>query len=359
MTTIIVTQENNELDEYDFDVEVKTITIGRRSTNDVCIPHLSVSGNHARISISDSGSLVEDLNSTNGTYINGRLISRQLLNDGDDIVIGKARVTFLQPERKNTDARPSADLADMADDEHPASEAAGSEDEAPLTLAEKAALHRRQTAADNGRSLKAANKHSGEADSHPSLADESVVEFDDSLDTDTPVRAKKVATAKVAAAAAAVPAASMAASSVASTKMSSSVVSAPDNYQADYEQDESIADGEILTGAYQSDQNDQSLEHDLDNETRISSGAVIEIKNGAKSGQVLPIDKPVTTLGRPGIQIAAIMKKPEGYFLMHIESENNVDRPKLNDDSIGDEPVLLNSGDSLNVAGIDVQFMLS
>ena len=99
-----------------------------------------------------------------------------------------------------------------------------------------------------------------------------------------------------------------------------------------------------------------SLDSAHDNE---NSGAIIEIKNGAKSGQVLPIDKPVTTLGRPGIQIAAIMKKPEGYFLMHIESEDQTDRPRLNDSMIGDDPVLLSSGDSLNVAGIDVQFMLS
>ena len=90
-----------------------------------------------------------------------------------------------------------------------------------------------------------------------------------------------------------------------------------------------------------------------------SSSAVIEIKTGAKSGQVLPIDKPVTTLGRPGIQIAAIMKKPDVYFLMHIESDENVGPPQLNNSSIGDEPVLLQSGDALNVAGIDVQFMLS
>ena len=53
------------------------------------------------------------------------------------------------------------------------------------------------------------------------------------------------------------------------------------------------------------------------------------------------------------------MRKPDGYFLMHIESDSNVDRPTLNHDSIGDEPVLLHSGDELNVAGIDVEFMLS
>ncbi len=99
--------------------------------------------------------------------------------------------------------------------------------------------------------------------------------------------------------------------------------------------------------------------HELDNAPSTSKGAVIEIKNGAKSGQILPIDKPVTTLGRPGIQIAAIMRKPDGYFLMHIESDDSVDRPTLNQDAIGDEPVLLHSGDELNVAGIDVEFMLS
>ncbi len=98
---------------------------------------------------------------------------------------------------------------------------------------------------------------------------------------------------------------------------------------------------------------------ELDSTPVNSKGAVIEIKNGAKSGQILPIDKPVTTLGRPGIQIAAIMRKPDGYFLMHIESDESVERPTLNRDAIGDEPVLLHSGDELNVAGIDVEFMLS
>ena len=61
MTTIIVTHENNEMEEFDFDVEIKTITIGRRSTNDVCVPHLSVSGNHCRVLVSETGTLIEDL----------------------------------------------------------------------------------------------------------------------------------------------------------------------------------------------------------------------------------------------------------------------------------------------------------
>jgi len=112
-------------------------------------------------------------------------------------------------------------------------------------------------------------------------------------------------------------------------------------------------------GPSSNDDDDAPPMHELDSPSSTSNGAVIEIKNGAKSGQILPIDKPVTTLGRPGIQIAAIMRKPDGYFLMHIESDDSVDRPTLNRDAIGDEPVLLHSGDELNVAGIDVEFMLS
>jgi len=104
---------------------------------------------------------------------------------------------------------------------------------------------------------------------------------------------------------------------------------------------------------------DHAISENTESALARPAGAVIEIQNGAKSGQVLPIDKPVTTLGRPGIQIAAIMRKPDGYFLMHIESDDSVDMPTLNRDTIGDDPVMLHSGDRLNVAGIDVEFMLS
>jgi len=104
---------------------------------------------------------------------------------------------------------------------------------------------------------------------------------------------------------------------------------------------------------------DSYADHSAANPVAKPSGAVIEIQNGAKSGQVLPIDKPVTTLGRPGIQIAAIMRKPDGYFLMHIESDDSVEMPTLNRDAIGDDPVMLQSGDRLNVAGIDVEFSLA
>ncbi len=320
MTTIIVTHENNELDEYDFDVEMKTITVGRRSTNDVCVPHLSVSGNHCQILLTDNGPYIEDLKSTNGTYINGRLVSKQLLNDGDDVVIGKARLTFLQPDGAAA-SRASGHATEVSDSDNdavvadntarnetrPAQTATGAKD---AIKSEFAGDYYEPDDAEIAAMIDSPASVDGDSD------------FDAVVVDSTSSKQSQAGVGGVAASATAV-AATAAAGGIAAT-------AGPSDYE---------------------------LEKSADPQS--GTGAIIEIKNGAKSGQVLPIDKPVTTLGRPGIQIAAIMKKPEGYFLMHIESEDRTDRPRLNDDMIGDDPVLLSSGDSLNVAGIDVQFMLS
>lgn len=346
MTTIIVTHENNEMDEYDFDVEIKTITVGRRSTNDVCVPHLSVSGNHCKITVSDTGSKIEDLNSTNGTYINGRLISRQVLNDGDDIVIGKARLTFLQPDVAISSAE--GNDVNRIDQDSIIEHADHAHDEQPLTLAQKAALHRKQSASDTPDSESEFAGDYYEPDESEIAA--MIEPAGDLASTPTSQQSDTVASTAVADEIADQENSKSSERSDLSG-MSAAAVSAGAAGAAG-------ETGSITSGVSQGDS--ESVTHSLDSEPeRDASGAVIEIKNGAKSGQVLPIDKPVTTLGRPGIQIAAIMKKPQGYFLMHIESEDHSDRPKLNDSMIGDDPVMLNSGDSLNVAGIDVQFMLS
>ena len=170
-----------------------------------------------RLKVAMDDAFLEDLGSTNGTYVNGRLVKKQALSDGDEIIIGKYKLVFYSAE---------------------------------------------------------ASKQASEA---------SLLESN----TDIPSEA-----------------------------------------------------GEAEVGENQ-------------------NSAIIEVKNGAKAGQILPIQKPVTTLGRPGIQIAAIMKKPEGYFFMHIESEDDNNRPRHNQSEIGEEPVMLKSGDNLTVAGINVEFMLS
>lgn len=216
MPRIVLSLDENLIKEFDLDTN--EITIGRRSSNSIQIQNLAVSGRHARIMVAMDDAFLEDLGSTNGTYVNGRLIKKQPLKDGDEIIIGKYRLVY-HNENSGTDAASSARA--------------------------KAALRRSQASSSE----------------------------------------------------------------------------------------------EPNPGKYNS--------------------AIIEVKNGAKAGQILPLQKPVTTLGRPGIQIAAIMKKPEGYFFMHIESEEDTVPPRHNQSKVGDEPVLLQSGDSLTVAGISVEFMLS
>lgn len=71
-------------------------TLGRRPYNDLVIENLAVSGEHALLLKVGEDVYIEDLNSTNGTFVNGLPIKRQLLRDGDSIDIGKHKVRFEQ-----------------------------------------------------------------------------------------------------------------------------------------------------------------------------------------------------------------------------------------------------------------------
>lgn len=70
-------------------------TLGRRPYNDVVIDNLAVSGEHAVILMSGAEVTLEDLNSTNGTYVNGKAIKKQVLQHGDSIEVGKYKIKFV------------------------------------------------------------------------------------------------------------------------------------------------------------------------------------------------------------------------------------------------------------------------
>ena len=70
-------------------------TLGRRPYNDIVIDNLAVSGEHAVLQMLGSDVFIEDLNSTNGTYINGKAVKKQLLAHNDTIEIGKYKIRFL------------------------------------------------------------------------------------------------------------------------------------------------------------------------------------------------------------------------------------------------------------------------
>ncbi len=70
-------------------------TLGRRPSNDIVIDNLAVSGEHAAVCRTPGGWTVEDLASTNGTYLNGRAIRREPLQHQDAIDIGRYQLRFL------------------------------------------------------------------------------------------------------------------------------------------------------------------------------------------------------------------------------------------------------------------------
>ena len=70
-------------------------TLGRRPYNDIVIDNLAVSGEHAVLQMVGADVFIEDLNSTNGTYINGKAVKKQLLSHNDTVEIGKYKIKFI------------------------------------------------------------------------------------------------------------------------------------------------------------------------------------------------------------------------------------------------------------------------
>ena len=73
-------------------------TIGRRPYNDVVIDNLAVSGEHAVIQMASGSAILEDLGSTNGTYVNGKAVKQHTLADDDVIEVGKYKLKFQDRE---------------------------------------------------------------------------------------------------------------------------------------------------------------------------------------------------------------------------------------------------------------------
>ena len=87
MLTILLKFNDKLLKTVETDKDV--ITIGRNEANDIQIDNLSVSKHHAKIFKKEDKYIIEDLKSTNGTYLNEKIISRAELHDKEVITIGK------------------------------------------------------------------------------------------------------------------------------------------------------------------------------------------------------------------------------------------------------------------------------
>ena len=107
MTKIILKFKDAVLKEIP--VEKELITIGRKPDNDIEIDNLAVSGHHARIFKAGDWFLIEDLDSLNGTFVNGKMIQESPLKNGDEVLIGKHVLKFVSTDVATT-SEPAAVL---------------------------------------------------------------------------------------------------------------------------------------------------------------------------------------------------------------------------------------------------------
>jgi pSer/pThr/pTyr-binding forkhead associated (FHA) protein len=200
-------------------------TLGRRPYNDIVIDNLAVSGEHAVLQMTGSEVLLEDLNSTNGTYLNGKAIKKQQLQNGDSIEIGKYKIKF--------------------------------------------------------------------------VGDGAAVDFDKTM----VVQARPVVAPVAPIAPAARPTAPL---------------------------------------------------HSAEPFGAAAFHASIKVLSGAASGREVPLTKVVTTIGKPGVAVAAITRRQQGFVVHHVEGAGN---PTLNGSPITADPVPLKNGDLVELAGTRMQFV--
>ena len=206
-------------------LDKERITIGRKPDNDIQIDNLAVSGQHAAIITILNDSFLEDLDSTNGTFVNGKLIKKHALKNGDVVSIGKHDLKYINEEAS-------------ADDDF-----------------EKTMIIR------------------------PGMASHAAAQA-------------KAEEAPPAAAAAA--------------------------------------------------------------PTEMPLGK-IQVLSGPGAGKELELKKALITLGRPGVQVAVITRRPQGYFITHVEGSH----PVVNGDSIGGQAHPLRDHDVVELAGVKMEFFVT
>jgi len=91
----VLTLHFKDMDLGEFRLEKdKALTIGRKENNTIVIDNLAVSGMHAKVDAIEDGFLLTDLQSKNGTFVNGKAVTTHWLQKGDIITIGKHKIVF-------------------------------------------------------------------------------------------------------------------------------------------------------------------------------------------------------------------------------------------------------------------------
>ncbi len=276
MARLILSLDNQVLAEYNMTKE--RYTVGRLPDNDVRIDNPAVSGHHSLIINILNDSFLEDLNSTNGTYVNGKLIKKHALQHGDVITIGHHQLRFSDqqaPEEEQDEFESTMVIP-------------GSQQNADQLAMVEAAANKALAAARNTEEKVASSVM---LDDHEAAALKEDARQDRHIDT-------------------------MAETVAASTATGISAKTAPSALP--------LAKLQVLSGAF--------------------------------AGRELELTKALTTLGRPGVQVAAITRRAEGYFIVHVESGKANDFPLVNGEPIGQQARALRDHDVVQLAGVKMGF---
>jgi pSer/pThr/pTyr-binding forkhead associated (FHA) protein len=212
----------------EYNMSRERYTIGRLPDNDIRIDNAAVSGHHALIINILNDSFLEDLNSTNGTYVNGKIVKKHALQHGDVVTVGHHALRFVDGE-----------------------------------------------------------------------SDEPSDEFEKTM----VIKPNEAA-----------------------SLLGSAAVSAP-------------AASPAIGGVLQK--------------------AKLQVLSGQFAGRELELVKTLTTLGRPGVQVAAITRRSDGYYIVHVESGREGDYPLVNGTPIGPQARRLQDNDVVQLAGVKMGFFLS
>ncbi len=242
MARLILSLDGQVMAEYNMNKE--RYTIGRLPDNDIRIDNPAVSGHHSLIINILNDSFLEDLNSTNGTYVNGKLIKKHALQHGDVVTVGHHQLRFIETQ--------SID---------------GEQDEFEKTM---------------------------------------II---------TPGSAVAAAAAKKASAITPSP-----------VSKTSTTAIRPAPIGSNGEQPSALPK------------------------------AKLQVLSGAFAGRELELNKALTTLGRPGVQVAAITRRSDGYFIVHVDSGKPNDYPQVNGTPTGEQARKLNDNDVIMLAGVKMGF---
>jgi FHA domain len=86
----------------------------------------------------------------------------------------------------------------------------------------------------------------------------------------------------------------------------------------------------------------------------VAINAALKVMSGAAAGREMALVKPVSTIGKPGIAVAAITRRPQGFVLAHVDGDI---KPTLNGALVGIDAVALKNGDMIELAGTQMQFV--